>query len=132
MPEEFAFPAAPFIPPLRCSCLQKTKKKDTPLPSKKPPSPTNQKTKSSYIPGCAGKGRWARKSEDISLKLLNARSQVETYHHSPTCKPGMGFIPPPAWESGKPGCTKLLWRLRLSQTVAQSCFCLFFQLCYLV
>lgn len=117
----------PFqVPPLsHLFAVHVFRKKKTPL-QKKPQAQPTKKTPSSYIPGSAGKGCWASKSEDIYPELLNARNQVETYCHSPTCKPGMATIPPAAWESGKLGCTNLLWTLRLSQRVAQGCFCLVF------
>lgn len=115
---EFAFPVSLFTPPLHCPCLQK--QKDHPQENPKPNQPKNS---SSYIPGCAAKGCLASKSEDIYTKLPNARNQVETYCRSPTCKPWKGLILPAVWESGKPGCTKLLDSLFVQNSwVALVCF----------
>lgn len=122
---EFALPAGPFIPPLHCSSLQ--------APSKHPQSPPkpDQKNLSSYIPGCARKLCWASKSEDIYPKLLNARNQVRLIAIPSPASQGLGIIPPAAWESRKPGCTKLLWTLFVPNS-SSGLLLFVFQLCYLV
>lgn len=97
--------------------------------SPKPPKTWPKKPR--FVPGCACKLCWASKSEDIYPKLLNARNQVRLIAIPSPASQGLGIIPPAAWESRKPGCTKLLWTLFVPNS-SSGLLLFVFQLCYLV